>query len=1832
MERELELVGKVEMRIALAKDDKLESILKPYLPALLLKLASDHAEVRNKVISTCQHIKIRLAGNQNIVLPVAALLKQYKENPDSSMIRHFDLMFIQQSVGKLSSSDQMELLPTIIHGLAKDAGKPTCATIFNLFLRLLPQLRIPLRGSLQDIELRSQLGLDSHVEDAQFLASWFGKLMLLSVVRSNASGITCPGLTVPEYEFLTLNGKQEVWDASSDEGLNLTQTKILVLTFLSSGAFTDDERFLPALFASGDSNSRISGVGDDLLKRSTMSLEESETIEKLLKIYFTLKPALQTKLLVLLTKSAVSTTFPQQVVKIVQEAISPDDNTNLPAKGLETVKFRNALFNYMNWVARIGSAGDLAQVAPQLVGFMRTFIEDQGWPVPHERSADAAALRALAYETLGSLAKTTPSIVVEKDLSLVRWLFRSLTEEGSSETIFVSIDGALGSLLNAFAPPLNENLRNDLRLLLLKYMTLEEGGAVVRGARSATVRWANRCLEYSDVVGRWIDILALGGRTDERSDVVEEGKKGLDPYWYRLLNSVGASSDCPLPDWSEMVKVFFTSQSLIENSSIANSMKSGMDIDTVSVFGNFAGSKINAFPSAVNYCRRMLLMAALQKSETPLTVDADWERQLDVLFRSEKESRRAMKHHIHSVDGDALFTFLTASFEGMLRNDGNGLPDCGRCFVDIASICPSKVIGRIAGRALELLPSIRSNNVATRFLAAQAFGILAPHPANTDHSVHDTIESLLVDIKPWSTAIGADANKVHGSIIALGFILSRSCYYDRPESKGHTAVQDAVAVLLEILCGAKDVSTKEAVLNAIGQVSASGVLTATQLESCSANSAGVIELLTADAKKGNEKSISALGRLATIFDGELDDKPDSKSALNLILTGLYSLYEIKQAEIHFTVGEAISCLGACWDSDVLLLSLDVDTNYNGRPKKHLTIERILQKLLEDCKTTKPSLKKASGIWLFSLIQNCGHLSEIQARLRECQAAFMGLLSARDELVQETASRGLSLVYEQGDKELREKLVKDLVASFTGTSAQLKVDDDTELFEPGALPTGEGNSVTSYKDIISLANEVGDQSLVYKFMSLASNAATWSTRAAFGRFGLSSILSESEVDPKLYPKLYRYRFDPNPNVQRSMNDIWTALVKDSSATINQYFDEILADLLKSVLGKEWRTRQASCAAIADLVQGREFDKYEKHLSDIWQVAFKVLDDIKGSVREAALKLSMVLTNTLVRQIEAGTESRHAQAMLKEVLPFLLSSQGMESSAKEVRIFATITVLKITKTGGKALLPFIPSLVEQLLGLLSTMEQEGVDYVYLRAAQYNLTEAKIDNARSTAVSQSPLMEGIEKCLDQLDEPTMKDLAFRLENAIKTSIGMPSKIGCAGVLVSLAMRHAFVFKPHADTFLKVTEKAVLDRNNAVSAAYARATGYLSRLGSDDGLLRLATHAKNLYFNAEDETRRQVSGEIIYAVSKFATDRFNSVAADFLPFVFFAKHDLDEHVKEQFEKTWSENVGGSRAVILYSKEINEIAVERLESAKWTIKHTAALTIADVVVSSGNEMSGANAAAIWPVLEKALALKTFDGKEKVLDAFVKFTKSGKLLWSAEASIAAQMKKIAIREAKRNNDVYRPHAFTCLGEYSEARTDIDMFDDVYNIITPILEDFNSEDKMDTSDDTKDGNKSHESAATTAGVSALFKAVNIKLLDPSPLTHLPKLLEIVKTVTSSNKITVATNLTLYKRSKELFDGLRKRTHSQGSSYYDLALKFFLVLDVASGSGIETLRMKRAEAAEMIVESLVGGVFGTFKDGRDDLKTKMKEMLVEARKNERSPGVQTALDRSLKALGK
>lgn len=366
----------------------------------------------------------------------------------------------------------------------------------------------------------------------------------------------------------------------------------------------------------------------------------------------------------------------------------------------------------------------------------------------------------------------------------------------------------------------------------------------------------------------------------------------------------------------------------------------------------------------------------------------------------------------------------------------------------------------------------------------------------------------------------------------------------------------------------------------------------------------------------------------------------------------------------------------------------------------------------------------------------------------------------------------------------------------------------------------------------------------------------------------------------------------------------------------------------------------------------------------------------------------------------------------------------------------------------------------------------------------------------------------------------------------------------------------------------------------------------------------------------------------------------------MFFAKHDFDDTTKKQFEKTWDENVGGSRAVLLYAREINELVLKQIDSPKWTIKHTAALTIADVVTSTTSTTSptipAETSALIWPALEKALALKTFAGKEIVLASFIKFIKASTAFLDAESGIAAQTKKIAIREAKRNNDIYRPFAFAELGKYAEARTDVDMWDEIHNIIVPILEDLGSEDHMDTSTSTsaadpkkKDGaskrGESTESATISAGVEALFRGINIKHLDPSPFIHLSRLLEAITPLLKSPLTTITTRAVLYERLKVLFDGLRKRTPAPDENNYSICAGFFEVLELASGAGSEGIRVKRAEAAEVIVEAWKGGVFGVREEGTGELRSSIEKNVSEALEGERNESVKVVLGRVKKLLG-
>lgn len=213
-------------------------------------------------------------------------------------------------------------------------------------------------------------------------------------------------------------------------------------------------------------------------------------------------------------------------------------------------------------------------------------------------------------------------------------------------------------------------------------------------------------------------------------------------------------------------------------------------------------------------------------------------------------------------------------------------------------------------------------------------------------------------------------------------------------------------------------------------------------------------------------------------------------------------------------------------------------------------------------------------------------------------------------------------------------------------------------------------------------------------------------------------------------------------------------------------------------------------------------------------------------------------------------------------------------------------------------------------------------------------------------------------------------------------------------------------------------MDRNETVSSSYAASIGYVSRLATDTQMLKTVAFARQLYFGDEESDRaRYTAGEILQAMAKYATDRFNALASDILPFVFFGKFDDEKRVRDIFTETYNETASGPRAATLYLAEIVKVANDNLASKRWTFKHAAALSISEAikaVATSQSSITKSQGEILWPSLQSALAEKSWDGKEKVLEGFVMIVEKGGEFWRCRPDMGQELIKVRHFSHSRN--------------------------------------------------------------------------------------------------------------------------------------------------------------------------------------------------------------------------
>lgn len=1641
MSAELALIQKVELRIALATTpEAFQRAFDTYLPPLLLKFASPNPQVKSQIMSTTKFLLSKFNTTPTLKVPINALLEQVKlpnvsSGSDSSSVQNYSLLFISKGIDRLDGDQKLDLFSKIWDSISTFSPSVT-ARLFNIGLKLLVSFD----------SIVPPLPEFTNADDSKFIFQKFYKFMLLHPTKLTENGqidnsTFQKGLSLADVSFF-------YYQAGAIFNSHLLSTyKLKLLKFLDP--IESSDKTLALVCACADSDSEVSSVAITALKRVSINYESHQLIQTLIDMFIgngipPVRSQLQERIILILCKSeyAAKSSYVDQIAIIGMD--SPNN------------KVKQGTVSFIRWFTTIVATSDLDDFDDGLaINICEKLKFSLSSTDNHPQNFKLyLTQRQIQYETLGLLLKKVPNLVT---LPYVNFFFHMITVEDISLKISIQVVLAgLGPELKSFHNSDKEKLYD-----LLQNTIKDSSSEPI--AKLVSIKLLNSVYDFENPDCRLLNILALKGvSTKDNVTLVEEVNKGLHPYWFRVLNEEKSIS---FPNFSQLIS------------------KMGDIFDTYDAL---------CIKVAIKFAWNCLVMNAIgenQRASQIIGMDQYWQTKLDNAIEYDDI--------IHKCLVDYVNNFTKIDSQGDTDMNGGFSDNSIGKFLSILFIAASKSefnleilknIHKILSIANDdTISSVANDNNVNKFLdsslslytdesiyyTSTIIGVLSTHP----NIKNDAISKLILILTAQQTPI-------YNTI--WGFVISRLEIRGRLDS---ILTPDSIISHLTKISHSLDSTSSRDIKSALD------VVTQLSMFNClSLNDPKLIKLKE-EMKFKIKKLVLRQNEAATTcwayFSLSFDQSVSSDGELNEFESTLYQTYDTKHPDFLFTVGECWTILASGWKSKVMKNMNDVRSavSPNKNPNR---VKIIFETIMRACFNNKPSIRKAGCIWLLSMVQ-FSYDTVMTEKVKDIQHAFMRFLSDKEEIIQEAASRGLSIIYENGDSGLQDVLVHDLLLSFTDSDKTTKeiiseyVDQDTQLFDQGVMSTGDGKSVNTYKDVLSLASEIGDPSLVYKFMSLAKNSALWSSRKGIA-FGLGTILDKSKLTlmmdsntvmaKRLIIKLWRYKHDPNPDVSRAMNNIWDSLIVDPKKVIEENFDILYKECITGMGSMEWRSREASTIALHELLNQVEFTKFDSNLKEIWTMSFRAMDDIKASVRKEGEKLTRFLANSMISKISSSSGNNEVQStILEQLIPFLLGNGGLLSDIEEVKKFAFETVMKLINTNSKSLKPYVTEMVTQMVSMMSSVEPQFINYIALNADKYNLEANDIDSQRLGMIGSSPLMTAIEKLLGLLDNENISRFIEDFNICAKNAIGLPSKVAASKVIVDLIVRHLFLVKDYGDRLLKMASSQLKDRNDTVARSYAMACGYVVRCSSIKSTQSLSKRLVKYYFEKKAETGEDrfplISAYTSECVFKFSNDKFQSIASAFLPLAFIGKHDPNEQISTNFKKVWVDTTNSSSSAIkLYFGEILDLMNKNIDSTNLELRKTIAFSIIELVNKLGNDISTIDESQLlqlYEILLGSLKGRTYDGKEKLLQSLVLLAKNSKSYLVKNQEIFNEVVNRIVNEVKRKNDAYRKQCIMSFGLFlSSYPEDEWLYQEYIREIDSLLKERDGDVDMDDKDTTKIG--------------------------------------------------------------------------------------------------------------------------------------------------------------------
>ncbi|XP_004711095.2 proteasome adapter and scaffold protein ECM29 [Echinops telfairi] len=1605
-------------------DEQLQNIISKFLPPVLLKLSSTQEGVRKKVMELLVHLNKRIKSRPKIQLPVETLLVQYQDPAAVSFVTNFTIIYVKMGYPRLPVEKQCELAPTLLTAM-EGKPQPQQDSLMHLLIPTLFHMKYPVESS----KSASPFNLAEKPKTVQLLLDFMLDVLLMpygyvlneSQSRQNSSsaqgsssnsgggsGIPQPPPGMSFYAAKRVIGDNP-WTPEQ-----LEQCKLGIVKFIEAEQVPELEAVLHLVIASSDTRHSVATAADLELKskQSLIDWNNPAIINKMYKVYLgdiplktkegaVLKPELKrdpvstrVKLKIvphLLRSRQAAETFPANIQVVYDGLFGANTNS----------KLRTLSLQFVHHICIICPEIKIKPLGPMLLNGLTKLI--------NEHKEDPKLL-SMAYSAVGKLSSRMPHLFT-KDIALVQQLFEALCKEEPETRL--AIQEALSLMVGAYST-LEGAQRTLMEALVASYLIKPEVQV-----RQVAVKFASTVFPSDHIPSRYLLLLAAG---DPREEVHGEAQRVL-----RCLpgRNKKESASKQMPSFPEMV--YYIQEKASHRMKTPAKYMSGT---TVLPFNPAA------FGEIVLYLRMCLAHSAgVVPTSQSLADMQDHAPAIGRYIRTLMSGSQGTSSSLSSKSGETNPVQIYIGLLQQLLAGVGGLPVM-YCLLEAVSVNPEKLATKFVDKTEWIKSLMNSSKEEMRELAALFYSVVVSTVSGNE--LKSMLEQLIKTTKD-----NHSPEIQHGSLLALGFTVGR--YLARKKlSMAEQADLDASAGFLpeqeELIRSATETigsfldSTSPilaiAACTALGEIGRNGPLPIPS-EGTGFTKLHLVESLlnripsSKETNKMKERAIQTLGYFP-VGDGEF---PHQK----LLLQGLMDSVEAKQIELQFTIGEAITGAAIGTSSvaarDAWLVTEEEYTPPTGA-KVNDVVPWVLDMILnKHIISPNPHVRQAACIWLLSLVRKLSSHKEVKSHLKEIQSAFVSVLSENDELSQDVASKGLGLVYELGSEQDQQELVSTLVETLmTGKRAKHDVSGETVVFQGGTLgKTPDGQGISTYKELCSLASDLSQPDLVYKFMNLANHHAMWNSRkgAAFGFNVIATRAGEQLAPflPQLVPRLYRYQFDPNLGIRQAMTSIWNALVTDKS-TVDKYLKEILQDLIKNLTSNMWRVRESSCLALNDLLRGRPPDDIIDKLPEIWETLFRVQDDIKESVRKAAELALKTLSKVCVKMCDPA-KGAAGQRTVAVLLPCLLD-KGMMSPVTEVRALSINTLVKISKSAGAMLKPHASKLIPALLEALSVLEPQVLNYLSLRATDQE--KAAMDSARLSAAKSSPMMETI-------------------------NMG-----GCASVIVSLTTQCPQDLTPYSGKLMSALLSGLTDRNSVIQKSCAFAMGHLVRTSRDSSTEKLLQKLSGWYMEKEEPVYKTSCALTIHAIGRYGPDVLKNHAKEVLPLAFLGMHEIAADEKSEQEEcnlwteVWQENVPGSFGGIrLYLQELITITQKALQSQSWKMKAQGAVAMASIAKQT-TSLVPPYLGMILSALLQGLAGRTWAGKEELLKAIgcVVTACSAELEKSVpNQPTTNEILQAVLKECCKENIKYKIVAIRCAADILKA-TKEDRFQEFSEIVIPII--------------------------------------------------------------------------------------------------------------------------------------------------------------------------------------